>query len=241
MPRTLGVPTKRRMSLSSISAAPQQHPIQLLIAGDSRMDCQLLTTSFARCRSMFDICCATTHSEVLSRMNTHRPEVALVSEGLADGSLSGYRVLSDLRKTYPETRVIVLLRSDREDLLVDAFRAGAKGVFCRTEPIEALRKCVNVVYQGQTWINSQQLRRVLEAFATTVALSPVDPQRRVLLTKRENDVAKLIVEAHTSREVATKLGIAEHTVSNYLARIYEKLGISSRVELVLYLLNSSEG
>lgn len=174
-------------------------------------------------------------------MNTHRPEVALVSEGLADGSLSGYRVLSDLRKTYPETRVIVLLRSDREDLLVDAFRAGAKGVFCRTEPIEALRKCVNVVYQGQTWINSQQLRRVLEAFATTVALSPVDPQRRVLLTKRENDVAKLIVEAHTSREVATKLGIAEHTVSNYLARIYEKLGISSRVELVLYLLNSSEG
>jgi DNA-binding CsgD family transcriptional regulator len=84
--------------------------------------------------------------------------------------------------------------------------------------------------------NSSQLRSVLDAFASTAPLHVTNSQGRVLLTKRETDVVKLVVDGQSNREVAEKLGITEHTVSNYLFRIYEKLGISSRVELVLYSL-----
>lgn len=234
--------TTRRESMapSIVPSTTARHTIQLLIAGDSRMDCQLLTGAFARQRSMFDICCATSHPEVLSKMESSHPDIILVSENLADGSLSGYQALSDLRRNYPDTGIIMLLRSDRQDTVIEAFRAGVNGVFCRTEPIEALRKCVHAVFHGQTWVSSKQLRSVLEAFSAIPPKNSASTQPKVLLTRRENDVARLVVEGHTNRDVAERLGIAEHTVSNYLVRIYEKLGISTRVELVLCLLSSGD-
>jgi two-component system nitrate/nitrite response regulator NarL len=92
------------------------------------------------------------------------------------------------------------------------------------------------VQQGQIWATSNQLRSVLNAFVSAAPLNLVNSHRRALLTKRETDVVKLVVDGLTNRDVAQKLGLTEHTVSNYLFRIYEKLGISSRVELVLYSL-----
>jgi DNA-binding CsgD family transcriptional regulator len=80
-----------------------------------------------------------------------------------------------------------------------------------------------------------------KAFVGAAPLHLVNWQGRALLTKRENDVVKLVVEGHTNREVAEKLNLTEHTVSNYLFRIHQKLGISSRVELVLYSLKSRQG
>jgi DNA-binding NarL/FixJ family response regulator len=106
-------------------------------------------------------------------------------------------------------------------------------VFFRAEPVHALCKCINAVHQGQIWANSSQLRSVLDAFSSLAPFHLVNSQGRVLLTKREVDVVKLVVDGHTNREIAHKLDLAEHTVRNYLARIYEKLGISSRFELML--------
>ena len=145
-------------------------------------------------------------------------------------------MLSELHNSFPKTNVIVLLKSAGDDLTVDAFRMGASGVFFRAGPLHELCKCINVVHKGQIWANSRQLRLVLDSFVRAAPLRLVNSQGRVLLTKRETDVVKLVVDGHTNRDVAQKLGLTEHTVSNYLFRIYEKLGISSRVELVLYSL-----
>ncbi len=169
-------------------------------------------------------------------MKVHVPDVALVSESLQDGPSKGFGVLRELRDSFPQTNVVVLVRSSNTDRIVDAFRAGAKGVFCRAEPLQTLSKCIHAVHQGQIWANSSQLRSVLEAFANATPLSVTNAQGRSLLTKREMDVVTLVVDGASNRDVAAKLGLTEHTVSNYLFRIYEKLGISSRVELVLYSL-----
>lgn len=220
----------------AISSAAPSALARLLIAAESPMECELLKGVLSRSRSSFAISCASLHSEVIRSVNLLPPDIALISESLADGSLTGFRVLSELRNVSPKTRMIVLLRSAREDLVVDAFRAGAKGVICRSEPIQSLCKCINVVLEGQIWANSTQLQYVLDAFLSAAPFRLVNSQGKVLLTKREDDVVKLVVEGHTNREVAEKLGLTEHTVSNYLFRIYEKLGISTRVELVLYSL-----
>lgn len=206
------------------------------------MNCQLLKTVFTRSRSSFRVvACAVSLAEIIGAMNSRGVDIALISESLQDGPLTGFRVLSELRNAFPTTRVIVLLKSATQDLVIDAFRAGARGVFCRAEALHALCKCVTAVHEGQIWANSAQLAAVLDAFVDAAPLLLVNSQGKALLTKREDDVVKLVVEGHTNREIAEKLSLTEHTVSNYLFRIYEKLGISSRVELVLYSLKSRQG
>ena len=135
-----------------------------------------------------------------------------------------------------QTRAVVLLDHPERALVVDAFRSGARGVFSRAESLNELCKCISSVHQGQIWANSDQLHFVLEALIDATPLRVIDSKRRYLLAARENEVANLVAEGMTNRDVAQKLGVGEHTVSNYLFRIYEKLGISSRVELALYVI-----
>lgn len=223
--------------VGSKGAETDRRAFDVLIADESLMDCQLLRSALSRSRLSFRVvACAVSQADIIRSMNAHPPDIALISESLQDGPLTGFGVLSELHHSFPQTSVIVLLKSAGEDLVVDAFRAGARGVFCRAEPLHTLCKCINAVQQGQIWANSKQLRSVLNAFASAAPLHLVNSQGRALLTKRETDVVKLVVEGHTNRDVGQKLGLTEHTVSNYLFRIYEKLGISSRVELVLYSL-----
>jgi DNA-binding NarL/FixJ family response regulator len=217
--------------------AADRRVIDLLIADDSPMDCQLLKSALSRSRLPFRIVgCAVSQADIIRSMNSDPPDIALISESLQDGPLMGSGVLSELHNSFPKTSVIVLLKSASDDVVVDAFRAGARGVFCRAEPLDTLCKCIHAVNKGQIWANSGQLRSVLDAFASAAPLHLANSQGRVLLTKREIDVVELVVQGHTNRDVAQELGLTEHTVSNYLFRIYEKLGISSRVELVLYSL-----
>jgi len=212
--------------------------ISVLIADDSRMSCELLKNALKRSRHHFDVvACAVSRSEILQSLSSAVVDAIVINENLQDGPFTGFQILSQLRATHPKTPVVLLLRSSSREMVVDAFRAGAKGVFCRAEPVDALCKCVRAVHAGQVWAKSSELRSLLEAFADAAPLRMVNAQGLGLLTKRENDVVSLVTEGHSNREIARKLGLSEHTVSNYLFRIYEKLGISTRVELVLYILN----
>lgn len=224
------------MSEAKASLPPE---INLLLAVESRMDGQLFQNALDSPRQRLRvISCAVSRAEFVTSMNSHSLDIALVSESLEDGPLTGFQVLNDLRSLAPKTRPIILLKSDHPDLVVDAFRAGAKGVFCRTESLDVLPKCIRAVHRGQIWANSKQLDRVMESFASTAPLKLTSASGRRLLTKREEDVVKVIIEGFSNREAAQKLHLTEHTVSNYLFKIYEKLGISSRVELVLYSLKN---
>jgi DNA-binding NarL/FixJ family response regulator len=200
------------------------------------MGCQLLRTALTRSRFSFDVVAtAVCRSEVIHSMSTYSIDVALISESLSDGPFVGLKVLAELRTVFPQARVVVLLKSAPHDLVVDTFRAGAKGVFCRAEPVEALCKCIRAVNGGQVWANSQQLNLIVDALAHAMPFRVTNAKGEGLLAKREHEVANLVAEGFANRDIAQKLGLSEHTVSNYLFRIYEKLGISSRVELVLYI------
>ena len=182
------------------------------------------------------VTCAVSREQIIDAMKSQHVDIALVSENLEEGPLAGFRVLNDLRTSHPKTRVVILLNSLRDELVVDAFRGGAKGVFCRSETWQRLCKCITCVHQGQIWANSHHLHCLLDALINSTPLRLVSSQGRRLLTKREDEVVKLVADGLSNRNVAQKLGLTEHTVSIYLFRIYEKLGISSRVELVLYAL-----
>jgi len=208
--------------------------IHLIIAVESRMDGQLFKKALERPRQRLKVVsCAVSKEEIAHSIERHALDIALVSESLQDGHLTGFGILNELRTLSPRTRTIMLLKTNNPELVVDAFRAGARGVFCRTDSLHFLPKCIRVVHSGQIWASSKQLEHIMESLAKASPLTITPVSGRRPLTKREDGIVKLTVEGCSNREIANKLGLSEQTVGDHLVRIYEKLGIASRVELVL--------
>lgn len=214
---------------------PRVHiPVRLAIADESVMGCELLRNAFRHFRQQFEVvACDVTSAAVVRFCSTKHVDAALISADLGDGHLMGLKALRELRLSHAATRVVVLFDSWQDDLIVDAFRAGAKGVLCRAEPVDHLRKCLLSVCKGQIWANSGQLQLILEAFATAAPVRMINSRGLSLLTKREAQLVELIAEGMPTKEITEKLRISEHTVSNYLFRIYNKIGVSNRLELAL--------
>jgi DNA-binding NarL/FixJ family response regulator len=213
-------------------------PIRVGVADANLMVCGLIS---GRLKRRFEVVgYATSGSSLLKLINTAIPEVALIGCHLEDGNLTGLLAIPEIQSKYPKIRVILLLdRSDRE-VVVQAFRAGALGVFDRSQSeFGQLCKCIVCVHQGQIWANAQQLKFVVDALAQTPAPWVADADGVNLLTKREEDLVRLVADGLGNREIARKLNLSEHTIKNYMFRIFDKLGISNRVELVLYALSSS--
>jgi len=106
----------------------------------------------------------------------------------------------------------------------------------RLQPFRALCRCISVVHQGQFWANTEQMGYVIDALTSTPPARVIASNGEGLLTPREEQVVNLVAEGIGNREVAHQLGIKENTVKKALLRIYDKLGVSNRVELVLYAL-----
>jgi len=223
-----------------VDASSDERPITLLISAESRVDGQLLANALERSRRGFNvISCAFSQTELESEISAKTPDVALVSQDLQDGPLAGLHGLGKLRNASPQTRSVVLLKTHTQDLMIGAFRAGAKGVFFQSEPLSVLTKCIRCVHAGEIWAQRKHLDQVLESLVKTAPQALIGVTGRRLLTARQEEVMKLVAVGMSNREIAKELSITVHTVSNYLFHIYEKLGVSTRVELVLYSLSGN--
>jgi DNA-binding NarL/FixJ family response regulator len=160
--------------------------------------------------------------------------VVLLSSVLQDSPTLGFQVARHLRTAHPKIRTIMLLDVSSRDLVVEAFRAGARGVFSRTESLNNLAKCIHSTHAGQVWANSTELGYLLDALSEAMPVRWGDSASFPLLSKREQDVVRSVADGLSNREIAKRLNLTEHTVKNYLFRIFDKLGVSSRVEVVLY-------
>jgi len=215
--------------------------VAVLIASASSMTSELLAGALNRQSCFRVVAHATTSQEVLEALQSMDLDVALIGATLADGPLTGLGALRQIREHFPEVKTVVLLDNPEHNLIVDAFRAGAKGVFCPSQSaFKLLCRCVTQVHAGQIWANSNELAEVMEAFSQLAPMRVVNADGLRLLTRREEDVVRLLAEGLQNREIARSLNLSEHTVKNYLFHIFDKLGVSSRVELILYAVSSSK-
>jgi DNA-binding NarL/FixJ family response regulator len=173
---------------------------------------------------------------VESALEEHRPDVLLVSIHLKALVADRFFQLATILSGSSEVAGVVLLDENDPEMVVDAFRARAKGVYvCSESNTDLLQKCILRVVEGQIWADSDQLNRIIAALPS-VHTKDTAPRRKMsnILTPREEEVVWQIAEGLSNREIATRLQLSENTVKNYVFRIFEKLGFSNRVEVVLY-------
>jgi DNA-binding NarL/FixJ family response regulator len=209
--------------------------IRVLVADDTRLHTQLLADALRRDGELEVT--GSDSRELITRANLHNIDVLLLSFDLNEQPAGGLEVLREVRASHPGVRAVMLLDSSKSELILEAFRAGARGVLSRQDPIETLSKCIRRVHQGQIWANSQQMGLVVEALASSYNPSAVNAQGIDQLSKREMEVVSSVAQGLTNREIAERLSLSQHTIKNYLFRLYDKLGVSSRVELLFMTLS----
>jgi DNA-binding NarL/FixJ family response regulator len=215
----------------------QSGGIRVLIIDDNQMRQQLLLRALRRRTELRVAVCRSEMEQILQIVATQNIQVSLLSADRGRNSLD-LAMLRRLHITHPEVGKILLIEASERTLVVDAFRSGARGLFCFPDyPFRLLCKCIQGVHRGEIWANNQQLHFLLEALAEVPSLRVIDNNGRKLLTAREEQVVALVADGLSNRDVALELKLSEHTVKKYLFRIFDKLGVSSRVELVLYAMN----
>ena len=214
-----------------------RNQVRVFIADSSALVCQLMVGALQRsCKLIKVVGSATESVEIRKGLIKNSPDVVMISADLSDGRGAGLRIVREVRASYPRTRVVVLVESPERAVVVEAFRAGADGVFSRREPFEMLCKCIYAVCRGQVWASSEALRFVIEAMAQSEERSIKNANGTRLLTKREEELVELVAEGLTNRDISRQLSVTEHTVRNYLFHVFNKLGTSSRLELALYVM-----
>jgi DNA-binding NarL/FixJ family response regulator len=224
--------------MAQLTSFPLQDRIRVFAADNTSMNTQLLAEALGR-DGQFNMATPNGREvDLLTAVKREHAHVALISARQGNDSRGGFGLSREIRSALPNTRVIMLLDSSERTPVIEAFRSGARGVFCRTEPLKLLAKSIKCVHEGQIWASSTELHYLLEAMLEPVPMSFVSASGDALLSSREMDVVRCVAEGLSNREIAQRLTLREHTVKNYLFRIFDKLGVSSRVEVVLYALGN---
>jgi two-component system, NarL family, nitrate/nitrite response regulator NarL len=226
--------------MASATSLPQlDDRIRILVADSTRMGSQLLSEALKRSGRFEVTASVATSLELLSAVGEGKPQVVILTPHLDDEEGKGFTLTRQLRASHPHIKAVILVDSSSRDVVVEAFRVGARGVFCRSNSIKDLCKCIDVIYRGQIWAGNHELEFVLEVLGKALPSRLVDSKGIALLSKREQDVIRSLSEGLTNREIAAQLKLSEHTVKNYLLRIFDKLGVSNRAEAILYAFSQS--
>jgi DNA-binding NarL/FixJ family response regulator len=215
--------------------------IGVLVADSNQMQSQLLVSALRRRPEFRVTSCGMEETDIILDAISKSPvEVILMNTDHVKPAGQEMAVVRRLHLAHPQIAKVLLLEAPDRDSVVNAFRSGAKGIFCFADyPFRLLCRCIQSVHQGQVWANSKQLQYLVDIVTQVPCLRMVNACGTNLLTAREEQVVALVADGFSNREVARELGLSEHTVKKYLFHIFDKLGISSRVELVLYAVSHS--
>jgi len=207
-------------------------PIRIVVATNSYIHGQVLSEFLKRDEMLCIAGAAVSSQEFLEVAGRTNANLVVISAQLDDDPKGGMAALRQYKETHPQVPGIITVDSLKSETVLEAFRAGARGIFSEQEPPETLYKCVRVVYQGQIWATSRELRIALEALSSVRTVRAPGAGGLTLLTARELQVVHLLAEGLTNSEIGIRLGLSRHTVKNYLLKIFDKLGVSNRVELL---------
>jgi len=215
----------------------RNHAIHVLVADNSPFHNQLLVGALSQQPDLDVSSSDMNTASVSAAALTKRIDVVVAGAFLEEDAERGFRMLRELRGAGPKPRFVILLDSSKPEFVVEAFRAGARGIFDHRDSPQELCQCIRQVCDGKIWINNEQIALLLEWLASTPTFKTADTRGMSLLSKRETDVVQCVTQGLTNREIADRLGLSPHTVKNHLFRIFDKLGVSNRIELLFLTLS----
>ncbi|MGB9236367.1 MAG: response regulator transcription factor [Terriglobales bacterium] len=214
--------------------------VSIVVADSTRIHTQLLADAMNKDHGLQVVATASSSADLLAAV-LHVPiDVVVLSHNLDNRPGHGTEVLREMRALRPQIKGVMLLDSSQPEVVLDCFRAGARGIFSKQERLETLCKCIRAVHEGQIWARSIELDHALEALARSPRVCATDNQGIKLLSTREHQVIQYVASGLTNREIAEALHLSPHTVKNYLFRIFDKLGVSSRTELLYLTINNPQ-
>src|SRR5947209_6480714 len=183
--------------------------------------------------------------QVLEVLQQLEPDILLLD--LKMPGLDGLATLQRLQAVRNKTRVIVLTASDDKNEFVQAMKLGTSGIVLKQTATELLIKSIRKVHAGEIWLDSHTTAAVIRQFVANEELPPppvqqAAPQRdreRSPLSQREREIVALVAQGFKNKEMAEKMFISEQTVKNHLHNIFDKLGVSDRLELALYAIHNN--
>jgi DNA-binding NarL/FixJ family response regulator len=227
---------------TSSEPEPQAKKIRIVVADDHPIFRDGLCRLLALEEDFEVVAQANDGREVLDILQKLDPDILLLD--LKMPNLDGLMTLQRLQSTRARTRIIVLTASEDKQEFVQAVRFGTSGIVLKQTATELLIKSIRKVHAGEIWLDSNTTAAVMRQFASAEeapAAPPPPPQGRdrdrTPLSQREREIVALVAQGFKNKEMAEKLFISEQTVKNHLHNIFDKLGVSDRLELALYAIH----
>jgi len=174
---------------------------------------------------------ATNGKEALEMVRQHVPDVVLMD--LAMPVMGGLEATRRIRKEFPGTKVLALTQYDDSEYVVPVIEAGARGFVTKMAAFTELATAIQAVYRGDSYLSPTAAVALVEEYQLKTNTEG-DKDNYKLLTDREREVLKLVVEGHTAREIADILVVSSKTVEWYKTNLMSKLNIHSKTDLIKY-------
>ena len=176
---------------------------------------------------------ASNGNECIKMLAKLKPDILLLDLRMPEKD--GLGVLEEINFDSMTTRVIVLTAAEDDRDVVRAMRLGARGVVLKQSASDLLLKSIRKVADGEIWLDNRMTAEVIDAFKKSSEAG--QRREKPLLSEREKEIVQLVAQGFRNREIGEKLFISEQTVKNHLHNIFDKLGVSDRLELALYAIH----
>lgn len=174
-------------------------------------------------------------AEALTMAQQTKPDVLLLD--LAMPRLPGLDTLRELSTHKSPVKVILLTAAIEKRQIIEALQMGARGVVMKDAATQLLMKGIRTVMNGQYWVGRESVADMVTYLREQAAQQPPSPAKSYGLTRRELEILSTIVSGLSNKEIAQKFSLSEDTVKHHLTNIFDKVGVSSRLELALFAIN----
>ena len=243
MPATSADVTKKNaVSVDLPDAGSEQNPpptpdetagIRILLADSQAIYRVGIRKIFAVEDDMRVVAQAENYPGLLAAMERFPSDIVLLDGGMISGVPDA---IPDMLRRSPNAKLVVQVSDNSEDFIVDLYRRGVRGVISRAISPDLLVRCIRKIAEGETWIDNQSVSWVIEAYRSQ-ASTLTNPRLQPRLSPKELSIIGCVTQGMRNKEIAYKIGTTEQVVKNYLRKIYDKLGVSDRLELALYCLH----
>jgi DNA-binding NarL/FixJ family response regulator len=214
-------------------SASSKNPIRVILADSQAIFRVGLRKIFALESDLRVVAEAETLGQTLAALAKTPADVVLFEAAMTGNSAEAG---AEILKRMPTVRLIVLIEEAADNEVVEFLRRGACGIVQRAVPPELLIRCVRKCNEGETWLDNRGVNSLIDAYRTG-AQGGVGARPRSQLTDKELLIVSYVTQGMKNKDIAQEIGTTEQVVKNYLRKVYDKLGVSDRLELALYCIH----